>query len=96
MARTHRDLRCNVVAERGHLRFGLRDESGQAAANRRAVRHAPEAQCVAQSFIARQQAMQLRVAEGARHHGADGEQQEREGGEVALFATLAWGGGGSR
>jgi hypothetical protein len=77
-----------VLAEGGHLCLSLRRQSGDAAADGGAVRHAQEAERAAQRCIPREQLVRFRVAEGARDDGDDGEEQEREAGEVALLATL--------
>ena len=79
--------RDDALAERADLRLGLWHEPGDAAADGGAVRHAREAERAAQGRVPREQLVQLRVAEGARRDGDDGQQQEREAGEVAPLAA---------
>ena len=82
----------DALAEGGHLGLGLRHQPGHAAANGGAVRRAREAERAAQGRVPREQLAQLRVAEGARRDGDDGQQQEREAGEVAPLAAPGRGG----
>ena len=53
-----------------------------------AVRDAFKFHCPAQALILLEQLMEFAVAKGAQGHGDGGQQQEREGREVTLLASL--------
>ena len=82
------DLGDEHATERRDLGLGLGHERGQAAPDRRTMRHGVEPERMAQRRIAFEQAAQLRIAEGAERDGDGGKQEEGLSRVVARPAAL--------
>jgi len=85
-----RDLRRDALAAQLHGRFGLWDQSDQAAAKGRAGRHPHDLQCLAQAVIAGEPLVQFVVVESAPPEAHDRQQQEGAGRKLGRLTASAW------